>query len=230
MALIVPHVRRALRIGNATGLEHPGNEVFADVLDGLNTAIFIVDEQGRIVHANVTGHDMLYANDILRSVGGRLTASDAQVNHTFKDLFAAAAKGDASFGAKATAQAMTAHDGERYVAHVLPLTSGERRWTGIAFASVAAVFVRKVALESSIDSIAQTYKLTPTELRVLNSIVEVGGVPETAEALRMAGTTVKTHLYRIFEKTNASRQADLVKLVAGYSNPLLNQPSLVDSS
>ncbi len=172
MALVVPHVRRALRIGKATGLESPGKETFADILDGLNTAIFLVDEQGRIVHANVTGHDMLYANDILGSVGGRLTASDAQVNQTLKDLFATAAKGDAWFGAKAIAQAMTAHDGERYVAHVLPLTSGERRWTGLAFAAVAAVFVRKVGLESSIESIAQTYNLTPTELRVLNAIVQ----------------------------------------------------------
>jgi hypothetical protein len=30
-------------------------------------------------------------------------------------------------------------------------------------------------------------------------------------------TTVKTHLQRVFEKTASRRQADLVKLVAGYS-------------
>jgi DNA-binding CsgD family transcriptional regulator len=33
-------------------------------------------------------------------------------------------------------------------------------------------------------------------------------------------TTVKTHLGRLFEKTGVGRQADLVKLVAGYSMPL----------
>jgi DNA-binding CsgD family transcriptional regulator len=49
----------------------------------------------------------------------------------------------------------------------------------------------------------------------------VGGVPETAEALGIAETTVKTHLSRLFAKTGASRQADLVKIVAGFSNPLL---------
>ena len=53
------------------------------------------------------------------------------------------------------------------------------------------------------------------------AIVEVGGVPETAEALGVAETTVKTHLYRLFDKTGVSRQADLVKLVAGFSNPLV---------
>jgi len=30
---------------------------------------------------------------------------------------------------------------------------------------------------------------------------------------------VRTHLQHVFEKTETSRQADLVKLVAGYSSP-----------
>ena len=66
----------------------------------------------------------------------------------------------------------------------------------------------------------QAFSLTPTELRVLLAIVDVGGVPEVAAALGVADTTVKTHLGRLFEKTGAARQADLVKLVAGFSTPL----------
>ena len=71
------------------------------------------------------------------------------------------------------------------------------------------------------ESIARHYKLTPTELRVLLAIVEVGGAPEVAEALGIAAGTVKTHLGRVYQKTGARRQADLVKLVAGFSNPLV---------
>jgi len=33
---------------------------------------------------------------------------------------------------------------------------------------------------------------------------------------------VKTHLQRLFAKTGATRQADLVKLAAGCANPLAN--------
>ena len=54
------------------------------------------------------------------------------------------------------------------------------------------------------------------------AIVEVGGVPEVAEALGIAETTVKTHLHRTYQKTGINRQADLVKLVAAFSNPLVN--------
>ena len=49
-----------------------------------------------------------------------------------------------------------------------------------------------------------------------------GGVPEVAEGLGVAETTVKFHLRHLFEKTGTHRQADLVKLVAGFSSPIVN--------
>jgi DNA-binding CsgD family transcriptional regulator len=57
---------------------------------------------------------------------------------------------------------------------------------------------------------------------VLLAIVQVGGVPEVAEALGIGEATVKTHLQRLFAKTDTSRQAELVKLVAGFANPLVH--------
>ena len=42
-----------------------------------------------------------------------------------------------------------------------------------------------------------------------------------AVALGVAATTVKTHLARLFAKTGTNRQADLVKLVAGFSGLLI---------
>jgi DNA-binding CsgD family transcriptional regulator len=118
---------------------------------------------------------------------------------------------------------LDARNGERYAAHVLPLTCGARRRAGAGFAATAALFVHKAALEAPAapEAIAKYYQLTPTELRVLLAIVEVGGVPEVAEALGIGEATVKTHLHRLFAKTDTKRQADLVKLVAGFSNHLV---------
>jgi DNA-binding CsgD family transcriptional regulator len=76
-------------------------------------------------------------------------------------------------------------------------------------------------IRSPPEIIARAYNLTPTELRVLMAIVEVGGVPEVAVALGVAESTVKTHLGRLFVKTGAGRQADLVKVVAGFATPLI---------
>ncbi|MGA7485555.1 MAG: helix-turn-helix transcriptional regulator, partial [Xanthobacteraceae bacterium] len=85
------------------------------------------------------------------------------------------------------------------------------------------VFVRKATLDtrSPLDLLARRYRLTPSELRVLSAVVDVGGTPEIAAALNIAENTVKTHLRRLFEKTGARRQAGLVKLVAGFSTQLV---------
>jgi len=114
--------------------------------------------------------------------------------------------------------------GERYVAHMMPLSSLLRDGSERVVDAAGALLVRKVSLggQSCGELIARTFELTPAELRVFLSIVEVGGVPGAAAALGIAETTVKTHLHRVFAKTGVSRQADLVKLAAGFANPLVH--------
>ncbi|QWG20466.1 LuxR family transcriptional regulator [Bradyrhizobium sediminis] len=222
MRLIVPHVRRAVLVGRLFDLKSAEAATFADTLDGLNTGICLVDSLGRIVHANLACHVILDDGNALFAAEGRLVARDAKFDCTLQQLFAAAGGGDAAIGTQGIALPLTGQNGARYVVHTLPLTSGARRTKGIA---ATAVFIRRVALEtlSPPEVIARTYKLTPTELRVLLAIVEVGGVPEVAAALGVGETTIKTHLRRLFGKTGADRQADLVKIVAGFASPLISQ-------
>jgi DNA-binding CsgD family transcriptional regulator/PAS domain-containing protein len=222
-ALLAPHIRRAVLIGRVIDLKKAEAASLADTLDGISAGMFLVDATGRIVHANVAGHVILDAADVLHAKGGRLAVNDPQADQLLADTIATAGSGDAALGVKGIAMPLFSRNGERHVAHVLPLTSGERRRAGVSYAAVAALFVYKAELDvpSPPEVIAKAYKLTPTELRVLLAIVEVGGVPEVAEALGIAETTVKTHLGHIYEKTGSSRQADLVKLVAEFSNPLV---------
>ena len=221
--LIIPHLRRATLIGKVVDLQKAEAASFADTLDGIDAGMFLVDAAGRLVHANAVGHAMLSEMDVLRAAGGRLVLNDTQADQALADTFAMAGDGDAAIGVKGVAVPIVALDGERYVAHVLPLMSGARRQAGKSYRATAALFVHKAALEtpSPPQAIAAAYKLTAMELRVLLAVVEVGGVPEVAEALGVAESTVKTHLGRVFAKTNPSRQADLVKLVAGFANPLV---------
>jgi DNA-binding CsgD family transcriptional regulator len=185
--------------------------------------MYLLDAGGRIVHANAAGQAMLAEGGLLRSSGGKLTATDANATRAFADIVARASGGDTAVGTGGTAVPLKARDGTRHVAHALPLTSAARRRAGATYAAVAALFVQKATLEtrSAPEVIARTFNLTPTELRVLLGIVEAGGVAETAEALGIGQATVKTHLHRLFCKTATGRQAELVKLVAGFSNPLL---------
>jgi DNA-binding CsgD family transcriptional regulator len=222
MKLIVPHVRRAVLIGKIIDLQKLEAAAFADTLDGLATAVFLADAGGRIVHANAAGHAMLAANAVVRGSGGKLVAADAVADRVLHDILLNAESGDAAIGTAGIAVPLSSRNGERYVAHLLPLTSGTRRKAGMAYSAVAAVFIRKATIDlpHPLETIASTFRLTPAEMRVVMMVVQVGGVPEVAVVLGVTEATIKTHLQRIFSKTNTGRQADLVKLVAGYMSPL----------
>ena len=222
MQLVVPHVRRAVMIGKAIDLKSVKTAAFVDALDGLSVALFLVDAFGRIAHANISGHDLLADGRILRSAQDSLVAADPQAARTLLGAIAAASDGDAAAGAGGVAVVLSTSPELRWLAHILPLTSGARRRAGIAYSAVAAVFVHKTALDtpSLMETIVKLYRLTPSESRVFAAIVDVGGVSAVAEALGISEATVKTHLQRLFEKTGMRRQTDLVKMVAGHTNPL----------
>jgi DNA-binding CsgD family transcriptional regulator/PAS domain-containing protein len=224
MRQVVPHIRRAVVIGRAIELKTAEAATFADTFDGLSAGMFLVDQAGRIVHANASGHAMLRDAVVLRAAGGKLTPVEPGSAAELSEVLAAARGGDAAIGLKGIALPLSGSDDACYVAHVLPLTSGARQRTAATYAAAAAVFVRKaeIGVPSPPEVIARRYNLTPSELRVLLAIVEIGGVPEAADTLGVSEATVKTHLHRLFGKTGATRQADLVKLVAGLCNPLVS--------
>jgi DNA-binding CsgD family transcriptional regulator len=234
IAQIVPHAHRSLTINKMIEYKTSEAASLAHTLDGLSAGIFLVDAQCRIVHANVAGRGMLCADDFLRAAAGQLVVHDGQTNQDLRHMIA---NGGVDVAGRNNAFSLTAHDGARYVAHLLPLSAVARNGAEASlqdslkpefslkppsWKSVAAVFVRKAELDSQSggELVARTFGLTPAELRVLLAIVDVGGVPETSKLLRVAETTVKTHLSRVFSKTGASRQADLVKLAASFGNPL----------
>jgi DNA-binding CsgD family transcriptional regulator/PAS domain-containing protein len=222
IAAIAPHARRALLVNKAIDARKSEAAAFAKILDGLAVAIFLLDSAGRIAHRNSAADNLLDAGDVLRSVNGQLVARDAWANRALREAFAASGKLPAACGC--IALPMAAEDGEHYIAHLLPLTAAERGATGMAYKSVAALFVRKAALGRPRDDvIARRFELTRAELRVMLSIADVGGVPETAAALGVAESTVKTHLRRVFAKTGTNRQTELVKLIAAHVSPL-SQP------
>lgn len=220
MRLIAPHIRRAVMISKVVDLKQVEANSLAQALDGMRAGVILVDANGKVLHANAAAHVILSDGRVLHAAGGRLTSGNARADAELKAIFSAAAQGDSPVGARGVPLPAADALGP-YIAHVLPLTVGERRRTTMPHA-IAAVFVHKATMEafSPPEAVAQTFKLTMSELRVLFAIVEVGGVPEVAEVLGVAPTTVRTHLGRVYEKTGTARQADLVKLVAGFVSPL----------
>ncbi len=221
LAPIVPHLLRAVQIGQVLRQQARIASPIEFILDELKTATFLLDGIGTITHTNESGRDILDRRDFLRAEQGRLIATDPQLNRILRDAVAASILGDGAARSESIALPFVAHDGERFVGHLLPLTTGRRRETGIAYDATAVLFVGRASLDTTAasDIIRKIFRLSPAEARVLLTVVELGGVSETARRLDIAESTVKTHLGRIFTKTDTKRQADLVKLVAAFSSP-----------
>src|SRR5262249_43405240 len=100
MALLMPHFRRAILVGTVIDLHKVEGAALADTLDGLAAGMFIVDGDGRIVHANARGRALLADNDVLSGLGGRLSAQSPETAQSLRDIFTAAKHGDTAVGAR----------------------------------------------------------------------------------------------------------------------------------
>lgn len=211
VTLLAPHVRRAVAIGQVLGEAGAEAASFADTIDGLAAGVFLVDAEGRMVHANAAGRQLLGANGVVSA------GKDGIIRLERTDLRRLIAEGASSGPA-----VIESPHGTRYAAHVLPLGDGARRLSGVSYEAVAALFVQPAHFEpqSIPQTVAAAFDLTPSELRVVLSTVKHDGVADIAEDLGIGEATVRTHLHRIFAKTETKRQADLVKLVAGFASPL----------
>ncbi len=222
MGLLVPHFQRAVLIARTIGLRRVEFAAFADVVDALPAAIFLLGREGLITYANPPAEAMLAAGDVLASDEGRLVAADARAGRLMREALATVDGATPANGSASVGIGLVGAEGKLYAAHLLPLTSGKRRQAVASYAAVAALFVRpaSVNLPSPAGTVARLFQFTPTELRVLDAVVGIGGIRSVASDLGISEATVKTHLQNVFDKTGVRSQSDLIRLVAGFASPL----------
>jgi len=221
LALIAPHVRRAATIGRVLNRQRLEASALSDTLDTLDGAIFLLDQHATILHSN-RGAQALLANHpaAISILGGRVRATTTQARALLDEALTQARTGDEALGTNGLAIIFGSNEQRTLVGTVISLVNGSRRTLG-GYRAVAALFIRELQFDSpaSVDLLKSHYGLTPREIAVVAGVVELGGVPQIASVLGLTGGTVRTHLKAIFRKTGASRQADLVKLVAGTASP-----------
>lgn len=217
-ALIVPHFQRAASIGRLFNQSKATQAVLTETLENVEAGLFLVGPNGYIVFANAPGRFILDEGTLLRERGNLLAAVAPEAHRMLRDTFVAAEGGDMSVGGRGVSIPLSTSPHARWFAHVLPLTSGDRQRTGALYSAVAAVFVRKTSPASPppLETLANLYKLTASEVRVLDAVMKVSGIRALADLLGISQATVKTHLHNVFRKTGTNRQSELLKLIAGF--------------
>jgi DNA-binding CsgD family transcriptional regulator/PAS domain-containing protein len=215
LRMLVPHLQRAVSIGRLLDFHKMNEAALAATVDRLAAAVVLVAADGWVVYVNVKAEAMLAEGDIVHAPDGRLAARNPRAAAALRDAIAACARGDAELGTKGLAVSLSPEPRSPVTARVLPLTSGERRRL-LDRHAVAALFIHRQSapVPAALEIAATLHGLTPAEVRVLAVVAEAGSVDQMATMLGISRATVKTHLERLFIKTGARRQADLVKLLA----------------
>ena len=74
------------------------------------------------------------------------------------------------------------------------------------------------ATSRPLDAFSRHYGLTPAETRMAGELLVGDGIAGAANRLRISEATARTHRIRVFQKTGARRQAELVRLILEWSD------------
>jgi DNA-binding CsgD family transcriptional regulator/PAS domain-containing protein len=216
--LLIPHLQRAVAINRLFDLELLARTSFERTLEKLATPVLLTTAEMRLVHANPAARKILDDGDLLRMQNGVLTAVNG-VLQALSVAVAQAGRDEAAIGRKGIGIPAHRRDGTVAALHVLPLHPDRLPASNPA---VAAIFVAEADKPRAVstDLIASLFGLTAAEARVFEQIAAGRSVAETAAALAVEPSTVRTQILHIFDKTGVRRQADLIRLSAALGAPI----------
>jgi DNA-binding CsgD family transcriptional regulator len=186
-------------------------EALCATFDQLGLAVCILSEGGRVLFANRRAQAMFEKGWPVGLADGCLQGRDRAVSAELKRLIEAlgSASPDTDVQEYELCLAQSSEEQKGAMGCLRRLTEAQGAETTIA------LFVAETGQTSQygIDGFAAAYELSKAETRILKAFVEVQTPAEAAARLNIAPSTVKSHLRKIFHKTNTSRQAELLRLV-----------------
>ena len=182
--------------------------VWAAMFDELSVAVLILSVGGRVIAANLAARALLEAGWPVRLLDGSLQGKDRAATDNLKQAIDAAVHSpDPQDHELCLAQSGEGQKGAiGYIRSLRCIPGAE---------PLIALFITETGQKSlyCLDALAEAYGLSKAETRALKAFVEAQNLAETAAQLNVAVSTVKSHIKKIFHKTNTSRQLELVRLV-----------------
>ena len=207
-----PHVIRAFNLGRRFADLGAFAAGLTEALDRSLHGVLLLDDAGRVVHANRLAERLLREPEGLGIVNGRLSASPNELGRRLECLIGQAAGRDGGIRTGGSIALPTP-------SRVLPLSlivaplRADRLTTPAGPCVIVCVTDLEAGVSPPAQQLAAVFRLTPAEGRVALALFEGATPREAAAALGLSPHTVHVHLARIFEKTATNRQAELIQLM-----------------
>ena len=219
VSLISPHLRRAALIGDLLDQARVEAQIYQATLNRLAIAVVLTNASGHILYANAAAEQMFEQAGPILKVSGKLKTQATTSQHALNVALYGASQSDQVLGGSGIGIPLSSPDKPPAVAYVLPLSAGTAR---AAFKpATAAVFVSTQisAAPPSEAVLAALFDLTPAEARVVLAAVGDHKRIDLTKQLQVSENTLKTHLSRIYKKTQTTTITELVKVIATTIGP-----------
>ncbi len=214
LARLLPHLRRAFRLGQELRAARATAARTGSLLDALLQPVLATDVVGRIRHANRAAEALLSAGDTLCQVQGRLTAVHPEETAVLQSALRRALDPPPGIGpGPATSLILHDRDGRRLAITVTPL-GRSAALAGLPEEPIA--FVTAGALDPvpiAPEPLRTAFALTDAEAELAAALASGQRLEAIAAARGVRMPTVRSQLRAILEKTRTSRQVDLVRLL-----------------
>jgi DNA-binding CsgD family transcriptional regulator/PAS domain-containing protein len=210
---LAPHLARAVQLNARLSALSQRSKVCSDTLDQLPQGAIVVDGDARVVFANREAERLAGPLGCLRIEAGRLRARSASLSAELEALIATC-ETPCEHQAGGTLSLRCEFDACAVSALVLPLRS-EMPAFPLSPRPAAVVFVSKASQSPAplAPELRRRFGLSGAEAALALEIISGDGLQASADRLGVSLSTARTHLARIFEKTGARRQAQLVRLL-----------------
>lgn len=209
----LPHLARALRVGQRLDKATHAAALVLENLDRLDAGVVIADATGAVHHLNAVAEAMLVRRDGLEVRFGRLHARTPRLQSDLMAILTDAV-GLASGRTLATPAPLRL-EREGRAAWSLAAAPLRSRWSGLHRSEpMAMIFLRDPEFPAiRIEQLRALFGLTRTEALVASELARGRALDQIARSLGLGLGTVRTHLKQVLAKTGAARQAEAVALI-----------------
>lgn len=213
LSALWPHLRRAVHIGMELDAGAATHGQAAALLDKLRGAAILRDAHGSVYAANEAGEAFLAGP--LADVRGGMFDFAPPHHEAFRD-----ALGRLADHPTTAFYVTSTDDPARYRVSLSALPSGRSVRLGgrVAAAPMTLVAIDDRASGTAVDGdwLRAAFALTNREAEICETLRQGATTVEIAEALGLAGDTVRWHMKRVLAKTGARNQKQLVELMSGF--------------
>ena len=213
LAMLHPHLIRAyLLTTRLSGLRQIAGDA-AGAMERSPCGLVLTDAEGRVRHMNQPAERLCREPGGLSVLAGRLSAPRSADAQRLQGLIGAATVLDPSRRGGGSMALSTPARRLPLSISVAPIRSERSPLFDDGPSALVCITDLEAGVSLPEHRLVELLGLTPAEARVALALLEGGGLREVAASLGVSFYTVRAHLARIFEKTGAGRQAELVRLL-----------------